>query len=443
MDSVRLDLQPRRRGATIRRCLTALDAWCPTARAHRSAAANQHGIVMLSALLLLLLTLTLGSATLLFTLLDVKSTQHYKTGNQAFAAAEAGVLDVVNTIDTIQVVNFQTDLVTPTPGIISKALTTISGFPNVTYQVTSLVSGPNPATDGILTVTGNAQLNAQRVLTVGLKRGGLSGFPGALHLSNDTAVGTFSGNSMTIDGDNWTVTDLTNNISSQNNTLCVPAGTCPRPAISTRNDTVTAQVISSLAGQGTIIGLGSPPSVFTTSAASTTDLLRFVSEILAANGAPNGCTGHNGNNDFWLPGGNGPTGVHCVPQTKGNQGNHTTPDFWGTLTSPQVTDVTDSSARLAGGSTGAGVLIFEGDVNFQGNFTFCGWVLFKNPSANGITIGGNPTIYGTVWTPLPAFSGNGSMTVKYSQDCLNKADGAGGNPNGNVPRPIVITSWAD
>jgi hypothetical protein len=396
---------------------------------------------MLSALLLLVLTLTLGSATLLYTLLDVKSTQHYKTGNQAFAAAEAGVLDVINTIDTIRVVNFQTDVVNS--GIIATALTTISGFPSVSYQVTSLVSGANPATDGILTVTGNAQLSAQRVLTVGLQRGGLSGFPGALHLSNDSAVGSFGGNSMTIDGDNWTLTDLVNNVAVQDNSLCDPAGSCPRPAISTRNDTVTTEVVTDLAGLGTVTGLGAPPSVFTTSAASTADLLRFVNDILTANGAPNGCSGHSGNNDFWVPGGNGPTGVHCVPLTKGNQGNHTTPDFWGTLASPQVTDVTDTTARLAGGSTGAGILIFEGDVNFQGNFTFCGWVLFKNPSANGITIGGNPTIYGTVWTPLPAFTGGGNITVKYSQNCLLEADSAGGNPNGNVPRPIVITSWAD
>ena len=436
-----LDPEPGERGATGCRCTTALGAWSSTVTWERSVAANQHGLAMLSALLLLLLTLTLGSATLLYTLLDVKSTQHYKTGNQAFAAAEAGVLDVVNTIDTIRVVNFQNDVVTS--GIISTALKSITGFPSVSYQVTSLVSGANPATDGILTVRGKAPVSAERVLTVGLKRGGLVGFPGALHLSNDTAVGSFAGNSMNIDGDNWTVTDLAANVSAQDNSLCIPAGSCPRPAISTRNDTVTTQVITALAGQGTIIGLGSPPSVFTTSAASTADLLRFVTDILTANGAPNGCSGHNGNNDFWVPGGNGPTGVHCVPQTKGNQGNHTTPDFWGTLASPNITYVTDTTARLAGGSTGAGILIFDGDVNFQGNFTFCGWVLFRNPSANGITIGGNPTIYGTVWTPLPAFTGGGSINVKYSQDCMGKADNAGGNPGGNVPRPIVITSWAD
>jgi hypothetical protein len=435
------DSEPGEPDATGRRCTAALGTWSSTATWERSVAANQHGLAMLSALLLLLLTLTLGSATLLYTLLDAKSTQHYKTGNQAFAAAEAGVLDVVNTVDTIRVVNFQNDVVNS--GIISTALKSITGFSGVSYQVTSLVSGANPATDGILTVKGKAQVSAERVLIIGLKRGELVGFPGALHLSNDTAAGSFAGNSMFIDGNNWTVTDLANNVSTVDNSLCLPAGSCPRPAISTRNDTVTAQVIAALAGLGTITGLGSDPSVYTTAAASTADLLRFVNDILTANGAPAGCSGHTGNNDFWVPGGNGPTGVHCVPLTKGNQGNHTTPDFWGTLSVPNITYVTDQTARLAGGSSGAGILIFDGDVNFQGGFTYCGWVLFKNPSANGVTIGGNPTIYGEVWTPLPAFTGGGSITVKYSQDCMNKADNAGGNPGGNVPRPIVITSWAD
>jgi hypothetical protein len=402
---------------------------------------NEHGFAMISALMLLLLTLTLGSATLLYTLLDVKSTQHYKTGNQAFAAGEAGVLDAVNTIETRGIVNFQNDVVNS--GIVSTALTALAGFPQVTYQVTSLVSGANPVSDGTLAVTGNAPLSAQRVITVGLRRGVFSGGPGALHLSNDGALGTFSGNSMTIDGNNWNVTDITTNPPVANADPSVTV----RPAISTRNDMVTTQVVTALAGQGTITGLGPPPSVFTTSAASTADLLRFVNDILAANGAPNGCTNTGGGKDYWLPGacGSGPPGpqcgVHCIRQTNGNANNSS--DKWGTLAVPNVTYVYDTTAKITGGSSGAGILIFSGDAAFGGNFNFCGWVLFMNPSANGITIQGNPTIYGTVLTPLAAFTGGGSITIKYSQNCLVEADTAGINNGGNLPHPLQITSWAD
>jgi hypothetical protein len=426
----------RRRGATVGDRNMALQR-----------CAGQSGFAMVSVFVLLMMALTLGAATMLYTMLDLKSAQHTTTGNQAFAAAEAGVLDAFNNIQTRNVIDFTRDVITP--GLISATPTPLAGYPNVTYQM-SVTSGTNPATDGIITVTGKAPLTAERVITVTVKRGPLDGGTGALHLSNDSAIGTFSGNSMIIDGNNWVVNSLADDsLNYVDNSVCTPSGTCPRPAISTRNDTVTTQVVTALAGQGTITGLGTAPSVYTTAAGSTADLGRFVDDILANNGAPNGCDGSNGNNDYWRPGpcNSGPPGpqcgVHCVPQTKGNQGNHTTPDFWGTLAVPNITYVGDPTARLAGGSSGAGILIFAGDVDFQGNFSFCGWVLFKNPSANGIKVGGNPEIYGEVLSPLPAFAAGGGITIRYSQNCLQLADTAGTNINGNLPHPLAITSWSE
>ena len=290
-------------------------------------------------------------------------------------------------------------------------------------------------------------MSAQRVLNVGLQRGPFVGGAGALHLSNDSAVGSFSGASMTIDGNNYKLTGTfsANNVTaSQDNSVC-PSGTCPRPAISTRNDAVTSQIITALAGQGTIIGLGSSPSVMTTASASTTDLVRFAQDILAANGAPNGCNESHGNNDYWIPGPS-PRGVHCVPVTKGNQGQgQNYNDFWGDINSENVTYVGDTNAKIQGGSYGAGVLIFAGNVTFGGNFSFCGWVLFTNPSANGINVGGNPTIYGEVLSPLLAFGSNGGITIRYSQQCLSRADAADPtyNTTGNLPHPLLITSWTE
>lgn len=422
-------------------------ARCPRDGAPRASAirppagprlARAHGFALPSVLLLVLLGMTLAVATALYTQLDLRSTQHYTTGNQAFAAAEAGVLDVINRINTMKIMSFKTDIVDTQ--MIPTAVTALPGYPKVTYQVKSISAGANAATEGVVTVTGRAPLKAERVITVALRRENLVASPGALHLSNDTAAGTFSGNSMTMDGNNYTVTDLANNIAVQNNALCT-SGTCPRPAISTRNDTVTNQVVSALAGQGTIVGLGSAPSVHTTASASTADLLRFVQQILASNGAPNGCT-QNGANDYWLPS-NGNPKVHCVPKTKGNQGSGNNPDFWGTMASPNITYVGDTSARIAGGSSGAGILIFAGNVAFHGSFTFCGWVLFTNPGANGIVVGGNPTVYGTVWSPLPAFSGNGNIAIKYSQNCLKLADEVNNNAAGNLPKSVAMTSWSE
>jgi hypothetical protein len=443
--------RPHERRATDRQCSAAFGVCSPAVTAQPAAVPNEQGFALLSVVLLLLLALTLGVATLLYTLLDVKSTQYYETGNQALAAAEAGLLDVINNIDTRGVVNFQTDVINS--GIISTSLTAVSGFPNVTYQVNSLVAGTNPATDGAVTVAGYAPLSAQRVLKVGLHRGPLTGGAGALHLSNDTAVGTFAGNSLTIDGNNYRVTGTfgANNVTATLDNSECPAGSCPRPAISTRNDTVTAQVTADLTGQGTIVGFGTPPSVLTTAAASTSDMLKFVADILALNGASGtSCPviSHGANSDYWVPDNSKPgQGVHCVPITKGNQGQGQQQyiDFWGDINNPNVTYVTDTTAKLNGGAYGAGVLIFAGDVTFVGNFSFCGWVLFMNPSANGIGIGGNPTIYGEVLSPLPAFGSNGGITIKYSLDCLNVADHADPTYNiyGNLPHPMQITSWTE
>jgi hypothetical protein len=409
---------------------------------------DQRGFALLSATMLLLLALTLGAAAMLYTILDLKSTEHYNTGNQAFASTEAGIVDVMNTINSRGVINVQNEVVnsgiiwtTPTP-----TPSTLSGNSNATYQVTSLVSGTNVLTDAIVTLTGKAALSAKRVIKVGIKRGRLSAGPGALHLSADTAFGTFNGNSMIIDGNNWSVSDITPNPP----VAVLDPSIAARPAISTRNDTVNNQVITSLSGQGTITGFGTTPSVWTTAAASTADLQRFVNDILAANSGGATCP-TSGPKDSWLPGpcSSGPPGpqcgIHCVKLTNGNATHGQ--DFWGTITPtssiPNITYVYDNSAKIAGGSYGAGILIFTGDADFQGSFSFCGWVLFLNPSSNGLKVGGNPTIYGEVLSPLPAFDSGGSISIKYSQNCLIAADSAGINPLGNLPHPMVITSWSE
>jgi hypothetical protein len=413
----------------------------------RAARADQRGFALLSVTMLMLLALTLGAAAMLYTVLDLKSTQHYNTGNQAFASTEAGIVYVMNVINDRGVVNVQNEVVnsgliwtTPTP-----TPSSLSGYPNATYQVTSVVSGPTPATDAIVTMTGRAALSAKRVIQVGIKRGKLSAGPGALHLSADTAFGTFNGNSMVIDGNNWNLQDITTNPPI----AVLDPSIAARPAISTRNDTVNAQVTTSLSGLGTIIGMGTPPSVWTTAAASTADLQRFVNDILAANSGGGVCP-TSGPKDSWLPGPcNTPPGpgcgIHCVKLTNGNATHGQ--DFWGTYTPtsqvPNITYVYDNSAKIAGGSYGAGVLIFTGDADFQGSFSFCGWVLFLNPSSNGLKVGGNPTIYGEVLSPLPAFDSGGSISIKYSQNCLIAADSAGINTNGNLPHPVVISSWSE
>lgn len=416
-----------------------LAAWLRSAAPRR--ARDAGGFAMLSVLLLVLLGATVAAATTLYTLLDLKSTQHYSTGNQAFAAAEAGLLDVINTINSRGIVNFQNDVVNS--GIIPTTLTTISGFSNVTYQVTTLTSGANAATDGIATITGRAPLSAERVLKLNLQRGGFLAGPGALHLSNDTASGSFSGTSFAVDGNNHALTfDASGNVTATPLDPSQPQ----RPAVSTRNDTVRDSIIAALTANQKegLTGLGytaSPltPSVETTSAASTNDILRMVQDILTANGASGGCGSSNSNHQVGQ--------VQCVgKQNVGSGGNSDKAIALGTKDIPQITVLTNSDAKIAGDSTGFGILVVEQNVAFNGNFNFNGLVLFMNPSANGITVGGSVSLNGSVWSPLPAFSGNGGITVNYCHSCLAQyADRAGNGVanGGNMPHPVTVTSWTE
>jgi hypothetical protein len=370
---------------------------------------DQRGLAMVSVLMLVLLMFTLGGATLLYTLLDHKSTQHYVTGNQAFGAAEAGVLDVINTVNSRGIVNMELEVVKS--NLISRSLTSMNGFSQISYQVTGLASGTDASNQAILTVTGKAPLEAERTITVNIQRSGFAGGPGALHLSRDTAVGELSGASFDIDGRNHLLTgtvDLTKTVAEH-------------PGISTRNDTVKNSLVNLMTDNQKlkVQGLGyseSPPtpSVVTTASYSTSDLQTLVSLILSRN---NGA-------------------INKISSRTINQ-----QEDLGTFLVPRITRLTNDSPKIAGGAMGYGILIVDQDVEFLGNFTFTGMVLFNNPSSNGIRVGGSVIVNGSVWSPLPTFQGNGNMAINYCDACLRIADSVGNAGGGNVPSPVDVTQW--
>lgn len=371
---------------------------------------DERGFAMPWVILLLLLALTLGAATSRGSLLDVQSTQHFVYGNQAFAAAEAGFAWSLNAINSRGIIDFKNDVVDS--GILPTAITALDDWARATYQI-AVTSGTNTKSDGIITITGRSSLSAERVLKITVVRSQFLAGAGALHLTNDSAVGTFSGTSFSVDGNNH-LPDGTLDPS-------VPA----RPAVSVRNDTVRDTLVNGLStGQKQdMLGLGyssSPltPSVFTTASSSTADVQKLITDILAANAGQVVTIGS------------------AQPAKAG----------LGTLAVPQVTELTNSSPKIAGGSTGYGILIIDNNIDFLGNFEFYGWVLFRNPSTGGIKVGGSVGIHGTMWSPLPTFSGNGNISLQYCQTCLTQyADraGNGASNGGNLPKPIVVTSWSE
>lgn len=361
-------------------------------------------------ILLLLLALTLGAATSRGSLLDVQTTQHFVNGNQAFAAAEAGFAYSLNAINNRGIIDFKNDVIDG--GMLTTAVTALDDWPRGTFQI-AVASGADTKSQGIITITGRSTLSAERVLRITVSKSSFIAGAGALHLTNDTAVGSFSGTSFLVDGNNYL----------PNGTLdpSVP----PRPAVSVRNDTVRDALVSALSANQMMKmqGLGysaNPltPSVWTTGAASTADVTRLIADILAANVGK----------------------VNTISKANLNQSD------LGSEASPAVTVLSNASPKIAGGSTGYGILIVENDIDFLGSFNFYGWILFKNPSSGGIKVGGNVGIHGAMWSPLPTFSGNGGITIQYCQTCLTQfADRAGnGSSNGgNLPKPLVVTSWSE
>jgi PilX N-terminal len=381
--------------------------------------AEQRGFALVPTLLLVVLLLTLGSAALLFSTIDLRSTSHYRTGNQAFFAAEAGLVHALSTMNTRGVQNFSQDIA-PTnvwSALYGSATKTIPNYADYSYTVSVAADATDPANKGTITATGGAPLQAQRVLRVAVKRSGIGGSPGAVYLAADTIQSSqFTGNKFSVDGNDHTIIGTAN-----------PSGPI-MPGISTRNDGVTGTVTSSLSSgqKDNVTGLGfslNPltPSVLTTSGPSVNDLDTISSSILAKSGVvTNNTSKFNGNDTF------------------------------GTLANPQITHLTNSDVRLNGNAQGVGILIVDGSLTINGDLNFVGWIIVRgattvnpvgNPEATS-EVTGSAQVYGSLWTGDLAIKIGGDATLDYSQAALNLIDNVGGG-GGNLARPMSIVSWQE
>ncbi|MFQ5666772.1 MAG: hypothetical protein ACE5I7_10120, partial [Candidatus Binatia bacterium] len=180
---------------------------------------SQRGFALLSSFLLLILLLVAGAGSLLYATLELKSTVHYKTGNQALYAAESGVIDAMRAINTVGVIDFQKHVVNRWDTLFGLAVKAMPSDVNVKYQVTASADGNDPANRGALTVKGFAASQARRTIRVDLRKGNLA-VPGAIYLANDQTDSTFSGNAFDVDGNDHDTNGepgCTNDSGSQDN----------------------------------------------------------------------------------------------------------------------------------------------------------------------------------------------------------------------------------
>ena len=378
---------------------------------------NQRGYALLSVAVVLLVLLTLGASSVLYTALDTRSTAHYDTGNRAFAAAEAGLLHGLSTINGTGVIKFNSDIVSRWGSLYGNSTKSIPSLPSLTYQVTVAADAVTPTQGGTLTATGLAPLGARRSIVVRLAKGGFEGAPGAIYLAADAGVDSdFNGNAFEIDGNDH-----------NSNGDDVPTGPV-KPGISTRTSSVSDDVINSLSNQqkDNVQGLGftsSPlaPSVLPTGGPGIDDLDQIVADLLS------------------LPG---------VVTT--NQKNFNGNDTFGTIAAPKITHLTNNDVKLNGNAQGAGILIADGSITVQGTLDFVGWIIVRgattiNPTGDiddETTVLGNATILGSLWTGELNITVGGSAIVDYCHACLQMVHNMDAI-NGATPRPMRVVSWGE
>src|SRR6185503_19966321 len=236
--------------------------------------------------------------------------------------------------------------------------------------------------------------------------------PGAIYLATDLSTNaTFNGDAFLVDGKDHNFTG--------------GAGVgLPVPGITTRNATNTTEAVTSLTtsetdnvnGYGYQIGPPIVPSIATSSSAPTiTQMNQFVIDLEAATGDSCKCNNYN----------NG-----CV-----NKMENTAACQTGSESSPKVTWF-DSATAVNGNLTGAGVLIFEGDVSISGTVNYKGLIIVKGK----LVIDGNATIYGSTWAEGVNMTVGGSTIVYYSSQALVLANSV--VPAGAIMTPMTVTSLA-
>lgn len=361
--------------------------------------------MVMATMLCLLLLITVVSAGMMGSVLDIKSTTHYDSGNQAFAAAESGALHALSTINYRRVSNFQNDVVNSWGTLFGTSVQNMNGYPSVRYEVSVAADPTSPTEKGTMTATGYAWLSAKRVIKVGIKRSGHGSGLGAIYIASDAAASNFNGNAFLVDGNNHTTAGQL-----ANDGIIVPG-------ISAHVPSVASSVVSSLSTQqkDNVIGQGftaSPltPSVIGTGGPSVTDLAAISAAVLG------------------LPG---------VVTENDNKINGNV--VYGTTALPKITHLTNPNVKINGNFSGAGILVADGNVSVSGNMTFTGWII-ANGTVESLTTG-NATIYGSVWTSGIQVQVGGSAIVAYCSNCLSLAEGLTGTTV--LPRQVAVTSWQE
>jgi hypothetical protein len=344
-----------------------------------------------------------------------RATANYKGASQIHFVAESGISHALQNINATGTTHFQNQIVADWPNRFGTDAKTIPGMSGFSYTVTVQQNAANPSQRGRIISTATGPDNYRNTVVAEVERtNNLSTAPGAVYLATDAAVTTdFNGNNFVIDGNDH---DYNGGMGPGD----------PVPGLSTRNQSNTASVIADLSGpqMGNITGLGfqaSPvvPSVMTSAwAPSINQMNQYISDLLA---------------------------LGYVSVGTGNiTGNQTL----GTI-SPAAPQLSYSAGSVvvkgAGTVEGAGVWIIDGDLEIQGTIDFAGLIIVRGQTLvskdPGVSVTGNATVYGSLWSQDVKFSAGGSSIVYYSTNALALANQVAGGQA--LPTTVSVDALAD
>jgi hypothetical protein len=374
---------------------------------------DDRGVVLSATFLVVMLWLVLGGATLGYSQLDLRSTSHFTTGNQALFSAEAGLVHSLRQINSVGVIRFDDDIANRWTELFGTEPRGFEGFGS-SYEVTIAIDANDPDNRGILTATGRAPLQARRTIRVTLAKSGYTEPPGAVHFTADAPQVGFNGNAFDISGNN-------------HDKLGAASGGAAVAGMSARTEAAASDIAGDLDSSqaANVRGLGystSPltPSVQPTNGPGTADVAQMVADILATAGVV-----HEAQNDF--------------------TGSQT----FGSLAVPQITHLSHNAVTVSGSITGAGILIADGSLTIGGSLDFVGWVIVgggtvidSTASSSGTSLG-QATILGSLWTSDLAINSGGSAILNYCRECLELADDIVPGSTHLIPRAMTVTSWSE
>jgi hypothetical protein len=382
---------------------------------------GERGVTMVMAVLTMAALLVLVAGGLVSSSASLRTTHNYGYATQALFVAESGVLDAVKTINGPGVVNYETEVAESWSTVFGGNARTFSGTAGYSYTVLPVVTAWDAADAGNRGTLRAVAVGPQSTTTAVVARVTRSNIPGtapgAIYIANDNPTDAdFDGNSFVVDGNDRNYTGGT-------------GSAAPVPGIATRNAANAAETIASMnAGQlDNVTGLGfnpGPPVIPSVQTAPAGPSQEHINQII----------------DALLE------RPHSV--CPNNRINNSTTCTYGTTEAPQITHLSNPDGVIvqnSGNVSGAGILIVEGGFRIQGTVDFRGLILVRGPTEidyeMDTDLGGNATVYGSLWTTDLSFEIGGSAIMQYSSQALALANQSGGG--GALPAPVTITSLLD